>query len=91
MIISKDVAAQIEAAYDYRGHVTLTLNDGAVVEGFLFNRETAPRKGAPYVEMMRKDSDERVRFSAENVKSVAITGKDFAVPFAPPKKDERKP
>ncbi len=91
MSLSKDVAAQIEAAYDYRGHVTLTQDDGAVIEGFLFNREMAPREGAPYVEMMLKDSDQSVRVSAENVKSIALTGKDFAVPFAPPKKDERKP
>jgi hypothetical protein len=87
MSISKEVAEQIETAYDYRGHVTLTLNDGKVVEGFLFNREVAPLKGEPYVEMMPKDSDERVRFAAKDVKSVAITGKDFAVPFVPPKKD----
>ena len=86
MAISKDVAEQIETAYDYRGHVTLTLNDGATVEGFLFNRELAPFKGEPYVEMLRKDSDERLRFAAADVKSVAITGKDFAVPFVPPSK-----
>jgi len=87
MSISKEVAEQIEAAYDYRGHVTLTLNDGKVVEGFLFNREVAPLKGEPYVEMIPKDSDLRIRFASKDVKSVAITGKDFAVPFVPPKKD----
>lgn len=87
MTLSNDVAAQIEAAYDYRGHVTLTLNDGAVVEGFLFNREVAPLKGEPYVEILRKDSDERLRFAAKDVKSVTLSGKDFAVPFVAPKKD----
>lgn len=87
MSVSKDVAGQIEAAYDYRGHVTLTLNDGTAVEGFLFNRETAPLKGEAYVEILRKDSDERLRFAAKDVKSVTLTGKDFAVPFVAPKKD----
>lgn len=87
MTIPHDVAAQIDAAYDYRGHVTLTLNDGAAVEGFLFNRELAPAKGEAYVEMLRKDSDERLRFAASDVKAVALTGKDFAVPFVAPKKD----
>ena len=87
MGVSKIVAEQIETAYDYRGHVTLTLNDGKIVEGFLFNREVAPLKGEPYIEMMRKDTDERIRFASKDVKSVAITGKDFAVPFVPPKKD----
>ena len=87
MTISQDVAAQIEAAYDFRGHITLTLKDGTVVEGFLFNRETEPLKGEPYVEVLRKDSDERLRFASQDVKSVALTGKDFAVPFVAPKKD----
>jgi hypothetical protein len=86
MSVSKEVAGQIEAAYDFRGHVTLTLNDGKVVEGFLFNRETAPLKGEPYIEMLVKDSDERLRCAAKDVKSVALSGKDFAVPFIAPKK-----
>ena len=86
MPIPQDVAAQIDAAFDFRGHVTLTLNDGKTVEGFLFNRELTPMKGEPYVELAKKDSDERLRFAAADVKSVALTGKDFAVPFvAPPK------
>ena len=87
MSVSKDVAEQIEAAYDFRGHVTLTLNDGKVVEGFLFNRELTPLKGEAFVEIIPKDSDERLRFAAKDVKSVALTGKDFAVPFVAPKKD----
>jgi hypothetical protein len=87
MTVSKEVAAQIEDAYDFRGHVTLTLNDGSVVEGFIFNREVTPLKGEPYVEILRRDSDERLRFAAKDVKSVALTGKDFAVPFVAPKKD----
>jgi hypothetical protein len=73
MGISKEVAEQIETAYDYRGHVTLTLNDGTVIEGFLFNREVTPLKGEPYVEILRKDSDERLRFASQ--------------PFVAPKKD----
>ena len=87
MTLSPDVAAQIEAAYDYRGHITLTLDDGTVIEGFLFNREITPLKGEPYIEILRKDSDERLRFASKSVKSVSLTGKDFAVPFVAPKKD----
>jgi hypothetical protein len=87
MTINPDVAAQIEAAYDFRGHITLTLADGKAIEGYLFNRELTPFKGAPYVEILRKDSDERLRFAADQVKAVVLTGKDFAVPFVAPKKD----
>lgn len=87
MTISQQVADQIDAAFDFRGHVTLTLNDGTAVEGFLFNRELTPMKGEPYVELLKKDTDERVRYAATAVKSVALSGKDFAVPFVAPKKD----
>lgn len=86
MTLAPDVAAQIDAAYDYRGHVTLTLADGRKVEGFVFNRELAPLKGEPYLEVMVKDSDERLRLNPEQVKSIALTGKDFAAPFVPPAK-----
>jgi hypothetical protein len=87
MARSKEVAEQIEAAFDFRGHVTVALNDGSSVEGFLFNREAIPLKGEPYIEVLRKDSEERLRIASKDVKSIALTGKDFAVPFVPPKKD----
>ncbi|MGH7426136.1 MAG: hypothetical protein ACREJP_08205, partial [Candidatus Methylomirabilales bacterium] len=29
----------IEAAFDYRGDVTLTLRDGTRIEGYIFNRQ----------------------------------------------------
>lgn len=84
--LSKEVAAQIDEAFDFRGHVTVTFADGKVVEGYLFNRELEPVKGEAYVEIIPKNSDERLRFPAVSVKSVALTGKDFASPFVPPAK-----
>lgn len=84
--ISTVVAAQIDAAFDHRGHVTLTLTDGKVLVGYLFNRELAPLKGEAYIEFIPKDKEDRLRFSAADVKSVELTGKDFAAPFVPPAK-----
>lgn len=86
MTLSKDVAAQIDAAFDFRGHVTVTFADGRTLEGYLFNRELAPLNGEAYIEMIPKDSDQRLRFPAASVKSAALTGKDFASPFVPPQK-----
>lgn len=84
--ISNDVAAQIDAAFDHRGHVTMTLKDGKVLEGYLFNRELSPLKGEAYVEFIPKDKEDRLRFAAAEIKSLALTGKDFAAPFVPPAK-----
>jgi len=86
MTLSNEVAAQIDEAFDFRGHVTVSFIDGKTLEGYLFNRELAPMNGEGYIEMIPKDSDERLRFPAASVKSAAITGKDFASPFVPPAK-----
>ena len=84
MTLSKEVATQIDEAFDFRGHVTVAFSDGKTLEGYLFNRELAPMTGEAYIEVIPKDSDQRLRFPAATVKSVAITGKDFASPFVPP-------
>ncbi len=88
MPLTSSIAAQIEAAFDYRGHATVTLTDGRKFEGFLFNRELAPLKGEAYVELIVKDSDQRLRLPADSVAEVALTGKDFAQPFVPPSKEK---
>lgn len=87
MTLSNEIAAQIDEAFDFRGHITVHFTDGKSVEGYLFNRELAPLKGEAYIEVMPKDTDQRLRYPADTVKSVALTGKDFASPFVPPKKD----
>ena len=86
MTLSNEVAAQINEAFDFRGHVTVSFTDGKTLEGYLFNRELTPMNGEAYIEMIPKDTDQRLRFPAASVKSVAITGKDFAAPFVPPSK-----
>ena len=87
MTLAPELAAQIEAAYDFRGHVSVTLVDGAPIDGFLYTRELAPLKGEAYAAFMIKGSDERRRVPAAAIKSIALRGKDFAVPFVPPQKD----
>lgn len=86
MTLSNEVAAQIDEAFDFRGHVTISFTDGTALEGYLCNRELAPMKGEAYIEVIPKDTNSgALRFAAASVKSVAITGKDFAEPFVPPK------
>ena len=87
MTVTPEIAAQIDEAFDFRGHVTISFKDGKTVEGYLFNRELAPMKDVAYIEVIAKDSDSRLRFPADSVKSVIKSGKDFASPFVAPKKD----
>ncbi len=72
-----EVEKQIEAAYDYRGHVTIALKDGRGVEGYLFNR-VIKGQAEPFIEVFPKGSDKSERFLISSVKSVALTGEDTA-------------
>lgn len=74
MTLSPELRSQIDQAYDFRGHCTLTLKDGARVEGFIFNRDF--ERG--YLELFVKNSDERRRLELADVAAVALTGEDCA-------------
>lgn len=80
----KDLLGQIDAAYDFRGHVTVVLKGGATVEGFVFNRvkKTARFPDGDYLDIMVKDSDEKRRLRFDEVASIALTGKNHAESFA---------
>ena len=77
---SNDLERQIEAAFDYRGDVTVERADGKLVEGFLFNRDFAPHaalKTTPFVEMMLP-SGEQTRYPIAELSAVRLSGQDHA-------------
>jgi hypothetical protein len=82
-----DLAKQIDAAFNYRGDVTLTLTDGTQVVGFLGNRELAPhatRGTEPFVEVYvpsgkrSTPSGDAQRLLISSIASVDLTGMDHA-------------
>ena len=77
---TSEIEKQIEAAYDFRGHATVTLKDGSSLVGYIFNREFANPKAPAqhYIEVIPKDSDERRRIPIAELARVEITGKDYA-------------
>lgn len=79
-----ELLKQIEAAYDHRGHVTLVLNNGKTVEGFVYNRilKSARLPDGDYLDVMVKDSEEKRRLRFEEISSIALTGKNHAESFA---------
>jgi hypothetical protein len=74
-----EVRAALEEAFDYRGDVTLTLRDGSVVEGYLFDRRS---DGATLdqctASIYPKDRDEKVTVCYSEIARVEFTGKDTA-------------
>lgn len=77
---SNEIERQVEAAYDFRGHVTLRFKDGESAEGFVYNREFSnPNLRQDYfIEVYLKGSGESRRFPISTLKSIELTGKDYA-------------
>ncbi|MFB3075709.1 MAG: hypothetical protein ACE1Z6_11115 [Candidatus Methylomirabilales bacterium] len=66
----------IEAAFDYRGDVTLELKDGSRIEGYIFNRET--RGTDPYILLFPKDEPGTKAIQYTDIVAVEFTGEDTA-------------
>jgi hypothetical protein len=79
---SNALERQIEAAFDYRGHVTVTFTNGESVEGYLFNRAFAdPQLGEePYIEVFLAGSGEPRKYLIASIRSVALSGRDYSAP-----------
>lgn len=79
-----ELLKQIEAAYDYRGHVSIVLKDGKTLEGFVFNRILkSPRiPDGDYVDVMVKDVEEKRRLRFDAIASIRLSGTNFAETFA---------
>lgn len=80
MPVSEELKKQVEAAFGYRGHVTVVLADGTWVEGYLFNRvyDNARLPQDNFIDLVLKNSDERRRVPLASVVAVKLTGKDHA-------------
>jgi hypothetical protein len=74
MTISDELRAQVEKAFDYRGHVTIALKDGKTVEGFIFSRDFEHGN----LDIMVKNSDERRRVELASIAGVTLSGEDCA-------------
>jgi hypothetical protein len=66
----------LDAAFDYRGDLTLRLRDGSTIDGFVFNRE--PKAKPPVVQLFVKGEDAPRFLPYVDIVGVAFTGKDPA-------------
>ena len=71
-----ELAEAIEAAFDYRGDVTLELREGGKVEGYLFNRQSAGP--SPSVELFVEGSAGSRQIAYGDIVAIAFTGSDTA-------------
>lgn len=68
----KDFREGLAAAVDYRGDVSLELNDGQVIEGFLFN------SAQDSLDLFPKNSPQKQRVLIKDLKRIEFSGQDEA-------------
>ncbi len=68
----------LEKAFDYRGDITITRKDGSKIEGYLFDRRSAPNLADSVVRLFPKNSNEKVSISYADIAALAFTGRDTA-------------
>ncbi len=73
-----EVREALEKAFDYRGDVTLTKKDGAVIEGYLFDRRSAATLSDSYVRIIPSKDQSKVNIAYSEIAAVAFTGRDTA-------------
>jgi hypothetical protein len=68
----------LEKAFDYRGDIKLTLKDGRVIEGYVFDRRTAATLTDSLVRMIPAKERTKVAVSYAEIAALAFTGRDTA-------------
>lgn len=73
-----EIKAALEKAFDYRGDVTLTLKDGRVIQGYLFDRRTAATLAESVVRIMPANEPTKISVPYSDIAALAFSGRDTA-------------
>ena len=55
-----DLRNALEKAFDYRGDVSITKKDGAIIEGYIFDRRTGKTLADSVVRLFPRDKNEKL-------------------------------
>ena len=73
-----DLRLALDKAFDYRGDVTLTLKDGRVVHGYVFDRRTGASLQDSAVRVMPSEERTKLTIPYSDIAALAFTGRDNA-------------
>lgn len=73
-----EIRQALEKAFDYRGDVTLTLKDGRVIHGYVFDRRPGATLAESAVRVMPSDERTKLTISYAEIAALAFTGRDNA-------------
>ncbi len=68
----------LEKAFDYRGDVSLNLDTGQRLDGYIFDRHRGEGLADSSLRLMPNDSDDKIAVSYADIVSIEFTGKDTA-------------
>jgi hypothetical protein len=68
----------LEKAFDYRGDVTVTRKDGTTIEGYLYDRRSAPTLQQSLVRILPQNGSPRVSVPYSDIKALVFSGRDTA-------------
>jgi hypothetical protein len=74
----EEIRAALEKAFDYRGDVTITRQDGSQVEGYIFDRQNGRTLADSVVRVFPKNSDGKLAIPYSDIKALAFSGRDTA-------------
>jgi len=74
----QELRAALEKAFDYRGDVTLTLKNGDVVHGYVFDRREGRTLQDSAVRVMPSDQRTKLTIPYSGIAALAFTGRDNA-------------
>ncbi len=67
-----------EKAFDYRGDVTLTLHDGRVINGYVFDRRTAASLADSVVRVIPATERTKISIPYSEIAGLTFSGRDTA-------------
>ena len=70
--------AAFEKAFDYRGDVTLTLNDGRVIEGYVFDRRAGASLEKSVVRVLPAKEQGKISIPYSDIAALRFSGRDTA-------------
>ena len=68
----------LERAFDFRGDVTLTLKDGRIVSGYLFDRRRGKGLADSSVRLLPEKSSDKVAVGYAEIRHIAFADRDPA-------------
>jgi hypothetical protein len=74
----EELRIALEKAFDYRGDIKLTLKDGRVVEGYVFDRRSAGTLTDSAVRVIPAKERTKLSISYGDIAALAFTGRDTA-------------